>query len=292
MKLSFVIPAYNEAEYIGECLDSILHYAAGRYLEIIVVDNGSVDKTSEVAKLRPGVRVVREENRGITHARQRGLEEARGDLIAYIDADTRLTPFWLDIAEQTFKEKDDVVSLSGPYRYYDGFFIKRWLVTVMSLSVLPIGYFFFGYMLIGGNYIAKKQALIAAGGFDRSVDFFGEDTEIGRRLHLQGSSYFRYAFFVYSSARRFYEEGLFRTNSVYLLNYLWVVLFYRPFSKTHRDIRTKYSSLHSSFYVISASRLLADSCSHFFKIISRTLARKRPFTPRRTKIVTTAESSE
>lgn len=152
MKLSFVIPAYNEAEYIGECLDSILHYAAGRYLEIIVVDNGSVDKTSEVAKLRPGVRVVREENLGITHARQRGLEEARGDLIAYIDADTRLTPFWLDIAEQTFKEKDDVVSLSGPYRYYDGFFIKRWLVTVMSLSVLPIGYFFFGYMLIGELY--------------------------------------------------------------------------------------------------------------------------------------------
>ena len=282
MKLSFVIPAYNEDPYIGPCLDSILRHSAGRYHEIIVVDNGSTDRTSEFAASRPGVRVVYEARRGITHARQRGLEEAAGDLIAYIDADTRIPPCWLDIAERTFNEDCELLCLSGPYRYYDGSLTKRLLNNIISLSVLPIGRFLFGYMLVGGNYIAKRRALVEAGGFDPSIDFFGEDTDIGRRLHLKGRLCFRFDFFIYSSARRFYGEGMFRANTVYLINYLWVVIFHRPLSKTHRDIRALYPSNRSNH----------ATSSHFLATISRTLLRRRPLMPRSTETVTAAESIE
>jgi cellulose synthase/poly-beta-1,6-N-acetylglucosamine synthase-like glycosyltransferase len=99
-------------------------------------------------------------------------------------------------------------------------------------------------MLLGGNYIAKRKALIEAGGFDRTIDFFGEDTDVGRRLHVQGHRLrFSFDFFILSSARRFYGEGILRANALYLLNYLSVALFHRPFSVTHQDIRDLYLTI-------------------------------------------------
>ena len=240
MKLSFVIPAFNEEKYIGECLDSIIFHAEGRQHEITVVDNGSTDRTSEIANSRPGVRVVYEARHGITHARQRGLKEATSDLIAYLDADSRIPPGWMAIAEQTFNTESTFLCLSGPYRYYDGPLFKRAFNNAISITVLPIGFFFFGYMIVGGNYIVKREALIAVGGFDKSIDFFGEDTDIGRRLNTLGSLSFRLDFFVYSSGRRFYSEGILRTNAIYLLNYFWIIWFHRPFSNTHRNVRALY----------------------------------------------------
>ena len=62
--ISLIIPAYNEEEYIGSCLDAALASSRGRFCEIIVVDNGSSDRTREIAAAKPGVRVILEERRG------------------------------------------------------------------------------------------------------------------------------------------------------------------------------------------------------------------------------------
>jgi glycosyltransferase involved in cell wall biosynthesis len=240
VKLSFVIPAYNEEAYLGGCLDSIQRYASGRYHEIIVVDNASTDRTSAIALSFPGVRVVYEPLQGISYARQRGLEEATGDLLAYVDADTRLPPTWMGVVEKSFEQNRDLVCLSGPYRYYDGPIIKRQILDLICLWVLLIGYKLFGYMLNGGDYVAKKRAIIDAGGFDNTIDFFGEDTDIGRRLNLQGKVIFKKDFYIFTSARRFYAEGMLKANTVYLLNFFWIVLFHRPFSASHRNIRALF----------------------------------------------------
>ncbi|MGQ0644225.1 MAG: glycosyltransferase [Elusimicrobiota bacterium] len=91
IRLSVVIPAYNEENYLGATLDS-LHAAArrcrasGREVEFIVVDNASTDGTAAVA-IAGGARVVREEKRCIAAVRNRGAREARGDIIATCDAD-------------------------------------------------------------------------------------------------------------------------------------------------------------------------------------------------------------
>jgi glycosyltransferase involved in cell wall biosynthesis len=240
MKLSFIVPAYNEEAYLGECLDSILRNASERYHEIIVVDNASTDLTSEIALSYAGVRVVYEGQQGITCARQRGLEEATGDILAYVDADTRLPPMWMGIAERAFEQDDELVCLSGPYRYYDGPAIKRWLLNAICWIALLTGYLLFGYMLNGGDYVVKKRALVSAGGFNKAIDFFGEDTDIGRRLFLQGKVAYSNDFFILTSARRFYAEGLFRANAVYLINFLWVAFFHRPFSTSHLNIRALF----------------------------------------------------
>ena len=241
MKLSFVIPAYNEEAYIGRCLESIVkalgQKPAGYEAEIIVINNASTDRTKEIAESVPGVRVVDEPNKGLTKARQRGLQEAQGELLAYIDADSYVAEHWFPIMEHEFATKPKLVSLSGPYRYYDLSGWKKFLAELGWDIAAPTLYFFAPYIVLGGNFTAKKEALIAMGGFDASIDFYGEDMDIAWRLHELGTVLFRMDFFVYSSGRRLTGEGLFKTYLVYAINSLWEVIFHRPFTKTSKDIR-------------------------------------------------------
>src|SRR5712691_11070112 len=240
MKFSLVIPAYNEERYIGACLDSVMENARDRLAEIIVVDNGSTDQTVEIARQYPGVRVVFESNKGVTHTRQRGLDEATGSLVAFIDADTRVPPAWIDIAQRTFAEDESVVGLSGPYRYYDGSRLGRVLLDATGWVMCPIAYRLFGHMVVGGNFVARKEALEAIQGFDRLDRLYGEDSNVGRRLCQRGKVAFRTDFFALTSGRRFYQGGIFKEVTKYSLNYLWVVLFHRSFTTSYDDVRGKY----------------------------------------------------
>jgi acetyltransferase-like isoleucine patch superfamily enzyme/GT2 family glycosyltransferase len=87
MRVSVIIPTYNSADLVVEGLRSILaqSYSAA---EVIIVDDGSTDDTRErVAALEPAVRYVRQTNQGVAAARNRGLLEATGDVVAFLDAD-------------------------------------------------------------------------------------------------------------------------------------------------------------------------------------------------------------
>src|SRR5580700_1310148 len=121
MRLSFVVPAYNEETYLPACLDSILKQiqSLGDDVEIIVVNNASTDGTREVALKYPGVRVVDEPRKGLTFARQAGFAASKGDLIANVDSDSRLTPGWVKRVLGEFAAEPKMVALSGPFVYYD-----------------------------------------------------------------------------------------------------------------------------------------------------------------------------
>ena len=87
---SIVIPAYNEEAAIGEDLDVITRTmdATGRPYEIIVVDDGSTDRTAEIVSNKPDVRLVHHEhNRGTGAARTTGIRAAKGDVIIMTDGD-------------------------------------------------------------------------------------------------------------------------------------------------------------------------------------------------------------
>jgi glycosyltransferase involved in cell wall biosynthesis len=236
-KISLVIPAYNEEKYIGDCLDYAIKNSEGRFFEIIVIDNASSDRTAEIAASRPGVRVVREDKKGLTKARQRGLEEASGDFIAYTDADTRLPKKWFETALDVFSKNPKAVCLSGPYIYYDLSGFKNMILTALWWLTAPLTYRIVGYMVLGGNFIAKKSALLAMGGFDTNIEFYGEDTNIARRLSKFGKVIFRMDFTIDSSARRFIHEGMFKVNFLYGINFLWQVAFHRSRTKVYSDIR-------------------------------------------------------
>ena len=90
MKLSIIIPAYNAEAYLPQCLDSILAQERPG-CEVIVVDDGSTDGTAALLERYPDVKVVHQENHGMSTARNRGLDEARGEYILFVDSDDLLT---------------------------------------------------------------------------------------------------------------------------------------------------------------------------------------------------------
>ncbi len=111
MKVSVVIPAYNEAARIGAVLEPVL--AAPSVHEVIVVDDGSTDATAAVAA-RYGVKVVRlPENRGKGAALAAGAREASGDVLLFLDADlTGLTPKHVEDLVRAYQKRDAEVVIA------------------------------------------------------------------------------------------------------------------------------------------------------------------------------------
>ncbi len=93
------------------------------------------------------------------------------------------------------------------------------------------------YMVVGGNFVASRTALLSINGFDTSIAFYGEDADIGRRLHTQGRMRFNTNFRVRTSGRRIASQGLMRTGMIYIGNFLSDAIFHKPVTKSYTDIR-------------------------------------------------------
>ncbi len=85
-QISVIVPVYNHENYLGQALESILNQSLSAR-EIIVVDDGSTDSSASVADKFLGVRVLRKSHAGVAMARNAGVQDARGDFIAFLDAD-------------------------------------------------------------------------------------------------------------------------------------------------------------------------------------------------------------
>ena len=243
MRLSFVVPAYNEEAYLPACLQSILSQTASYpgQTEIIVVNNASTDRTRELALSFPGVTVVDEPRKGLTFARQAGFAASSGELIANVDADSRLTPGWLTQVLDTFAHHD-LASFSGPVIFYDLtprqsvlvhiFYLTAWITYVINRYILRVG-----SMVQGGNFVVSRAALEKIGGFNTAISFYGEDTDIARRLNDVGEVHFTFGLKMFTSARRLKNEGMVTMAVRYTINYFWTTFFKRPFTDTYVDIR-------------------------------------------------------
>jgi glycosyltransferase involved in cell wall biosynthesis len=251
VRLSFVIPAYNEERYLPACLESILAQTRdlGDEVEIIVVNNASSDRTREVALSYPGVTVVDEMRKGLPWARQAGFAASSGELIANVDSDSRLTPGWVEKVLTTFAEFErkgkSLVALSGPVEYYDLtpsqrvsvhlFYLLAFVLYALNRYVLRAG-----SMVQGGNFVLRREALASIGGFNTSIAFYGEDTDIARRLNRVGKVVFTFQLKMFSSARRLKKEGMFTIGMRYTMNYLWTTFRKKPFTEEYIDIREQH----------------------------------------------------
>src|SRR3989338_404458 len=238
MDISIVIPAYNEEASIGLCLDTAIENSHGKFKEIIVVNNASTNKTVEVGSRYPGVRVVTEMRKGTGHARQTGAEHASGEILAYIDADALIPEGWVEYIERTFERDPKVVFLSGAYRYHrhESGRYPAWLLDAIWWFTPPV-YWIVGYIGNAGNCAMRADALKKIGGHDRALAFYGDDTDLARRFHTVGKTLWRMRFNNYSSARRFDQEGLAQMCLKYMINYWWPVLFHRPYTPGHHDLK-------------------------------------------------------
>jgi len=124
--ISAVIPCYNHAHFLSEAIESVLKQTYPNY-EIIVVDDGSTDNTGEVAARYPEVRYIRQDNQGLSGARNTGLQESRGDHLVFLDADDLLLPRALEAGEKCLRAHPECAFVSGHFRYVneDGSFLNE-----------------------------------------------------------------------------------------------------------------------------------------------------------------------
>lgn len=233
--ISFIIPCYNEEKYIRDCIRSIKREASCLpHYEIIVVDNNCTDNTVYIA-MDEEVSVVSERQKGVVFARQRGYETAQYELIANIDADSRLCEDWVKIALSSMVDSN-VVAVTGPLIYDD---VSRSL-AISTKIYYYLAWFsnsFIGVFLQGGNSLIRKSALDKAKGYDTTIAFYGEDTMTAKRLEPYGKIKFNMKLNLHSSPRRLKDQGVISTSWLYLKNYLSVTFKDRATTNSYKDYR-------------------------------------------------------
>lgn len=119
MRISVVIPVYNEEKFIEGCLKSIVNQTE-KPDEIIVVNNNCTDKTIAIIKKKfPEITIVKETTQGMIPARNSGFSKAKGDIIARTDADSRVPLDWISRIKKHFQNDKTLLGLSGPTHFYD-----------------------------------------------------------------------------------------------------------------------------------------------------------------------------
>ncbi|WP_210465972.1 glycosyltransferase family 2 protein [Rufibacter roseolus] len=150
--VSVVIPCFNHGKYLQEAVESIWRqgYPA---TEIIVVDDGSVDNTRQVAEALPGVIYVYQENQGLSSARNTGIRHSHGEFLVFLDADDWLLPGALEMNVRLLKQDHKLAFVSGGH---DKVFEEEGITKEEVTQVTANHYLH----LLQGNYIGMHATVM------------------------------------------------------------------------------------------------------------------------------------
>lgn len=186
LKLTLVIPAYNESRHLKLCLDAV---SLQTILpdEVIVVDNNSTDKTVEIAKKYSFVKVVSEKKQGIYFARNKGFNTARGEIIARIDADSIIPKNWVEHIKDFYADEShaDRAWTSAGYFYnlrmpkVSGWFISQ---IAYRFNRLLMGH----YILWGSTMAITQEQWKAVRPITCARNDIHEDLDLAIHLHELG----------------------------------------------------------------------------------------------------------
>ena len=213
-KISVIIPVYNEEKYIKACLDSLINQNE-KPDEIIIVDNNCNDKTIDIIKKykeKLPIKIIKEKKQGMIFARNRGFNEAEGNILARCDADSILPPNWVKKIKKNFL-KNKIDGLTGPIIFYD-FFLKSAFFSKIYLILMKI--LQKGETLLGPNMaISKKIWEKIKNEVCLNEKDIHEDIDLS--IHIlknKGKIYYDLKLVVYTSARR-----IMKTPFIFFINY-------------------------------------------------------------------------
>lgn len=202
--ISIVIPALNEEEYIGDCLKSLTNQKYSKNYEIIVMDNGSEDKTRKIAKEYCDKLFV-DPDLELYQLRNKGIKEAEGDIIAQTDADCIVSKNWLKEAENGLK---DSVLVTGPIMPLEDtvtYEILLWLFNTflrVSMNVFKFSH------TSAGNCAFYRDPALSIGGFK---DSFPSDGKFGVEMRNCGKLSYNPNMEVHTSMRRYKNQSFSKT---------------------------------------------------------------------------------
>jgi glycosyltransferase involved in cell wall biosynthesis len=174
---SVVVCTYNGAATLRECLTSLRRLDYPDY-EVILVDDGSTDDTPDIVKDFPEVRCIRQDNLGLSAARNTGLHAARGEIVAYTDSDCIADPSWLLYTVQAMREQG-VEAIGGPNVAPPS---DNWVAKCVAASPGGPSHVMlddrYAEHVPGCNMAFNRAALLAIGGFDAQFHQAGDDVDI------------------------------------------------------------------------------------------------------------------
>lgn len=112
--VSVIITSYNQARFLGDAIESVLTQSYSQF-EVIVVDDGSTDNVLEVVARYPRLRYIRQDNQGLSAARNTGLRESNGAYVVFLDADDRLLPIAVETGVNCLRAHPKCGFVSGHY---------------------------------------------------------------------------------------------------------------------------------------------------------------------------------
>ncbi|MHB9131982.1 MAG: glycosyltransferase family 2 protein [Armatimonadota bacterium] len=186
--VSVIVPLYNKAPYIQRAIDSILHQTFADF-EVLVVDDGSDDGSAEVVRACPDarVRLILQEHGGVSVARNRGIAESRGRLVAFLDADDAWLPSFLAIVTALHQRFPQAGALGTAYRvelqpgtFHTPEFARA---PAEEHGGLLEDYFAAPY-LCSSAVAVRRDVLEDVGGFPPGIRY-GEDLDLWVRIALR-----------------------------------------------------------------------------------------------------------
>lgn len=194
--LTAVVCTYNRRGFLGRCIESLIGQDYAEPYEVIVVDDGSSDGTSELVgdlegNAPPNVRfrfIRHEKNRGLGAARNTAVKHASGDVVAFTDDDTVVSPDWVATLARCYEAHPEVSAVGGLVLngHPDSTIaeIGQQIVTSrLTGSVFDGNYTRF---IVGNNQSYRKNAIESVGGFEEELIYGGEEAEIQLRLQDNG----------------------------------------------------------------------------------------------------------
>lgn len=237
IKVSVVIPAWNEELYIGDTLETLLAQDYEGKVEIVVSDNNSTDRTKEIAE-RMGARVVLEKRKGSRFAYDKGIKESKGELILITNADVRLPTDWISTIVKEY-EDEEVVGVGTKVAFYDApSYVNFFLALLDALNPKR--------SLWGTSMSCRRWVYEKVGGFNHGVNT-NEDAVFGLMMEKFGKVKITDKTTVLMNGRR-YNQGIVKTitewikgiglNSIYILGAYLFTGRVRSFIQDFGDIRS------------------------------------------------------
>lgn len=189
--ISVIIPLYNKAQYIGKAIQSVLSQTL-RDFELIIVNDGSTDSSLEVITQfsDPRIRVINQENKGVSTARNNGAKEAINEYIAFLDADDWWFPHYLEEMNGMINSyPESGLWASKYYKVKQGQYIEAKIGVEDKFVEGPIDYFqvYSNTMwmpVTSSSFIVKKKILEELGGYKSSLKI-GEDFDLWSRIAIK-----------------------------------------------------------------------------------------------------------
>jgi len=183
-KVTLYVPCYNAEKYISECLDGILKQTYPLD-EILIIDDGSTDKTVEIVSNYP-VRVIRHgTNKGLAAARNTGFKNACGEYVASLDADCVPEPDWLEKLMKNFTE-ENIAGVGGKLiEKYTNTLANKWRAVHMRQNMGDEKIINSGY-LFGSNNVFERRAVEEIGYYNEKYRTNYEDVDLSNRLKEKG----------------------------------------------------------------------------------------------------------